>query len=247
MDQQQKVLVLDDTAARHLFPDGNAVGGRVAMFGLGEMSVIGVVANVRLLGPEGVVQPQVYRLLDDVAYTRVLLARTSVPPQDIVPIIQARLAAVMPKGSARFTVDVVEKRFEELTADRRFSARVMIIFGALALAIGIVGIYGVTAATVSQQTRQLAIRIALGADANRVVWAVTAATGRLVLLGAAIGLFAAAVASSWVRPFTFGVTPTDLIPYLVPFGALLVIGFIGAILPAVRASRLDPLLVLRGD
>jgi len=141
----------------------------------------------------------------------------------------------------------VEKRFEELTADRRFSARVMIIFGALALAIGIVGIYGVTAATVSQQTRQLAIRIALGADANRVVWAVTAATGRLVLLGAAIGLFAAAVASSWVRPFTFGVTPTDLIPYLVPFGALLVIGFIGAILPAVRASRLDPLLVLRGD
>jgi putative ABC transport system permease protein len=113
--------------------------------------------------------------------------------------------------------------------------------------IGVAGIYGVTASIVAQQTREIGIRLALGATAGRVVRSVALGTGRLLLAGAALGLAAAWAASGILSSLVFGIDPRDALPYAVPFAVLCAVGLLAALLPARRAARIDPVIALRNE
>ena len=120
-------------------------------------------------------------------------------------------------------------------------------FGFLALTLACVGVYGLLACSVAQRTKEIGIRMALGAQASWVVALVLKGGARLVLVGIAVGLPAAWVASRWVKTMLFGVTPTD--PVAIGGAMLLLItaAQLAAYLPARRASRVNPLAALRHD
>jgi predicted permease len=244
-DVGHPVAVIDELAARHLFEGRSAIGQRLRP---GGVTIVGVAANVRLLGPEGMTQAQMYRLLDDtIGVGRVLLIRTSEPVAAMVPAIQAVLAPLTPGRPAPARVDVVEDQFRLLTSDRRFNAGIMSALGLLALLIAASGVYATTAAMVAQRKKEIGIRMALGASAGRVVRAVTATTARLLVAGTALGLAAAWAASGALESVVFGIRPTDALVYVVPLAIIAAGGCLAALLPALKAARIDPLMTLRSE
>jgi len=246
-DRAQDRVIIDDLAARHFFGNGDPLGRHIGFPGGEQMLVVGIAANVRVFGPEGMTQPQIYRTLDDDFGTRVMMIRTSMPPAAVAPAVNVALEAVMPPKSPSVTVDVVEDQYRLLTADRRFTAGMMSALGSLALVIGIGGVYATTGTMVAQRTKEIGIRMALGASAGRVVRSVTAATGRLLLVGAVIGMGAAWAVSAVFQSILFGLEPTDLLAYAVPAVVIGIGGGIAALLPARRAARIDPLIALRTE
>jgi hypothetical protein len=245
--EMPKAVVIDDIAARKLFGDQNPVGAIVRGRGPQDVfTVAGVVANVRLNGPERTAGPQVYYALGPRSGSPQLLLRTSPSPAAILPAIQATLARALPAGTPPAQIHALEDAFRRITADRRFNAGLMAIFGALALFIGAAGIYGVMASVVAQQTREIGVRVALGATAARIRRDVVAQAGRYLLAGLAVGLPAAWWVSRMFVSLLFEVRPTDLRVYLAVAALLIGVGVVAALVPARRAARVDPLIALKG-
>jgi predicted permease len=246
-DEGQPVAVIDELAARQLFEGRSAIGGEILQSGKPFGKVIGVAANVRLLGPEATTQPQIYRPLTAADVSRVLLIRTSVPAGEVAPAIETTLASLLPAKDRRVRVDIVEDQFRVLTADRRFTGAVMAAMGLLALLIAVGGIYATTAAMVTQQRKEIGIRMALGASARRIVRTITFRTARLLVIGASVGLVCGWAASGILTSIVFGIRTTDALPYAVPLAVVTVAGCVAALVPARAASRIDPLVTLRTE
>ncbi|MDQ3486294.1 MAG: ADOP family duplicated permease [Acidobacteriota bacterium] len=243
-DRGKRVAVIDELGARHLFDGESAIGRRLSAGGL---TVIGVAANVKLLGPEGATQPQLYMQLIQEELFRTLLIRSSTPIAGVAPAIEAAVTSITGGQPRPVKVEITEEQFRLLTADRRFNAGLMTVLGLVALLIAVSGIYATTAAMVAQRTREIGIRMALGASASRVVWNISGVTARLLALGAFIGLLAAWAVSGVLESVVFGIRPTDALAYLVPLAIIAVGGWLAALVPAVQAARVDPLVTLRGD
>src|SRR5262249_52031987 len=137
--------------------------------------------------------------------------------------------------------------FAAQTAERRLSMLMFSLFGLLGLVISAVGIFSVIAYLVSQQTREIGIRMALGATRSRVVTVVFAQVGRLVAAGLVVGGFAAWSLSKTADRFLFGLDPTDARAYAIAMIALLSAAFVAALLPARRAASIDPTDALRQE
>lgn len=244
----QRVVIIDASAGQQLFPNQEPVGRTVRFAGGGASAmVVGVVGHVRIRGPEAAAPAQLYHPLSQRPVAAEIIVRTELPPARAVSDIGTVLSRMMPAGSASPDVISMDDRFRNLTALRRFNASVLGTFGTLALVIGAAGIYGVTASFVIHQTRHIGIRIVLGASGRRVVTTIAVRSLRLLLTGAGVGLSAAWLASGWFRSLLFEVEPTDSVPYLLALALLLMGGLGAALLPAVRASRIDVLSVLRRE
>ena len=245
-ERRERVIIIDAGAARHLFGTEEAVGRHIILPGAGEYLVVGVVTTVRVLGPEGAAPAQIYQPIEDDRID-LFVVRSSGPAADLAPALQAAVTPLLPPNSPRATVSVVEQRYRTMTADRRFNAGMMTALGLMAMIIGIGGIYASTATLVTQQRREIGIRMALGASARRLVGSITAATARLLLLGAALGLAGAWAASGVLASVVFGITATDAIVYAIPVAIVLAGGSLAALIPARRAARVDPLIALRTE
>jgi putative ABC transport system permease protein len=132
-------------------------------------------------------------------------------------------------------------------APRRFSLELIAGFAGLALLMALVGIYGVVSYAVAQRTREIGVRIALGARVNDIVAMVVGEGVRRTALGIAAGLLGALAASRAVRSLLFGVTPTDPATYAGVVALLLAVTIAACLVPAWRAARVDPLTALRWD
>jgi predicted permease len=241
-----RAIVIDDVAARALFGDQNPVGATVRGRGPQDVfTVTGVVAHVRLNGPERASGPQAYYALAPRSGSPQLLLRTSPPLATILPAVQATLAHALPSGTPPAEVHALEDAFRRITADRRFNAGLMSIFGALALFIGAAGIYGVMASVVAQQTREIGVRVALGASAARIRRDVVAQAGRYLGAGLGLGLPAAWWTSRMFTSLLFDVRPTDPAVYAIVAALLVGVGVLAALVPARRAARVDPLIALK--
>ena len=246
-DRAEPVVIIDEVAARRLFGDRPAVGERLALPNGQEWRIAGVAATVKLLGPEGMDIPQIYRPIDGEPVSRVLVIRTSVPVEQVSVALRTAIAGMMPANSGAVRIDDVEKQFHEMTADRRFNAGMMAALGLLALLIAVSGVYAVTASIVTEQRKEIGIRMALGASASRVVRSIAATTARLLLIGAALGLAGGWAASGLLKSVVFGITATDAVAYFIPIAIIVTTGCLAALLPARRAARVDPLLALRAE
>jgi putative ABC transport system permease protein len=245
----ESVVILSDAAARMFFGDDDPLGRAAIVVGAGgERRVVGVVANARQASLEVSPHPEVYLPVSqgnsqDYGY---VLLYTSGDPNQVLPSLRGIVAQVLPGVPLR-NVARLEDLFAAQTAERRLSMLMFGLFGLLGLVIAAVGIFSVIAYLVSQQTREIGIRMALGATRSRVVAAVFGQVGRLVAAGLVVGGFVAWSLSKTADRFLFGLDPTDARAYAIAMITLLAAAFVAALLPARRAASIDPTQALRQE
>jgi putative ABC transport system permease protein len=240
-------IVLDQQAARHLFGDEDPIGRLVrttkpdAVF-----TVVGTVPHVRVFGPEEEVEPAAYfALAPNSARTFAgLFVRTSRPPAEMLPVINEALKPFAPATKDPF-VFVADEAVRKITAQRRFNAGLMSAFGLIGLLIGIAGVYAVMASFVAQQTREIGVRVALGATPGRIQRDVMGLAWRHLLAGLALGLPISWWLSRGFEALLFEVSGADASAYAVVVTLLLMAGCLAAWIPARRAARVDPITSLR--
>jgi hypothetical protein len=174
-----------------------------------------------------------------------LVARSTGPAGRRVPVLTQRLLAIDPAIPA--DVQPLANRASRMVAPRRFTMAVLSGFALLALTLAAIGVYGVLSFSVAQRTRELAVRLALGADPGRLLRSVVGDGIRAVGAGMAAGLAGALLLGSMVRSLVFGVSPRE--PAVLAAGFLVVAaaGMLAAWQPARRAARVAPMEVLRSD
>jgi len=244
----EAVVIFSDAAARMFFGSDDPLGRIVIVVGKGERRVVGVVANARQASLEVSPHPEVYVPLTQGAsqsYGFVLL-HTSGNPNTALPALRAVVAQVLPGVPLR-QVARLEDLMAAQTAERRLSMLMFSLFGFLGLVISAVGIFSVIAYLVSQQTRDIGIRMALGATQSRVVAAVFGQVGRLVAAGLMVGGFVAWSLSNATGRFLFGLDPRDARAYAVAMITLVAAAFLATLLPARRAASIDPTQALRHE
>jgi putative ABC transport system permease protein len=245
-DADSSSVVIDDVAAQKLFAESAALGATIRIQGMTrDFTIVGVVANVHVNGPEEPSGAQVYFPLLSKTGNVQFLIRTSGPATPVVPAVQAALGGMVAPGGQPAQVLVVQEAFRRITADRRFSAGLMSIFGLLALLIGAAGIYSVMASLVALQMREIGLRLALGATAARIRREVIDQAGRYLLTGLALGLPIAWWVSRAFASLLFRVEPSDGFVYAAVAITLVVVGIAAALAPAWRAGRVDPLVTLK--
>jgi putative ABC transport system permease protein len=244
---RQDRMVIDVLTARRLFGDRSPVGSAVAYSDKLTATVVGVVATVLDRGPETDPNAMVYMPTRPKASGHLWLVRTAGDPKAVKPAVEAALNGLAAPGGERAQARALEDAFRFITAERRFVAGLMSIFGSFALIIGAAGIYGVMLAIVVQQTREFGIRLALGATAGTILTGVVAQAARLLLLGLAIGLPLGFALSRGVASVFYDVGPSDLSTYAIVMAITMAVGLIAAFLPARRAARVDPQITLRNE
>jgi putative ABC transport system permease protein len=239
------VVVLNEEAAQRFFDGAEPIGQRVKLDDA-ERTVVGIVGNVRVRGPEEPIAPEAYLpLAQKPSLGTTVIVRTSGDADALVPAAKAAVLAVIP--DVPVTPETLERSFSLMTAQRRFNMLLVGLFGALALLIAGVGIYGVMAFLVTQQTREIGVRMALGAVPAGVLAVILKRAGTYVFAGVAIGLMAAWWLSVSLEGFLFSVRGRDPWVFLVSACVLAGTGLIATVVPALRAARVDPIIALRAE
>jgi predicted permease len=241
------VAVINRTMAERFFPKGRAVDGRIEIGPKAELRVVGVVADVRAERVDSA--PSYTMYVPTNLMTRVnvsMVARTSRDPASMIPAVRAAMREIDP--SLPFTqITPMRSVVSDAVATPRFFTVLVVIFGLSALALAMVGLYGVVAYVVAQRRREIAIRMALGAPAAGVVRLMLGRGLLPVGVGLAIGLVVAIASSHLLASLLYEVSPTDPITLAAVSLLLGSIGALAAYLPARRASRVRPAETLRGE
>jgi predicted permease len=251
-------IVVNRALARRFWPDGRVIGARLAEKGgppgLGESyTVVGVVDDIQMPGRRSATAPEaIYRPLPPRLSDIPVLLRTTLRERDVVASIR-RLVADFNRtiggelGAVVRSVTMGETYLRESLAPTRFAMALLAAFSTVALVLSGVGLYGVIAYSVSQRTREIGVRVALGAEPRAVTGLVMGSALRLALAGVAIGAAAAAASTRVLESMLYGVSASD--PATFAAIALLVgaIALVAAWVPARRALRVDPTEALRAE
>ncbi|HVQ30032.1 MAG TPA: FtsX-like permease family protein, partial [Vicinamibacteria bacterium] len=248
-----RVMVIGEELARVAFPGQDPIGRRIACCEDGDGTnpawkvVVGVVGNVSTSGPGAPARPQFYLPLDQVpaeawdwiSRTLGVVVRGGDKSARLAPVIREAVRSVDPAVPV-YDVRTMSERRRRATAQERFGAVLLSTLGALGLVLAAAGIYGVIAYFVSQRTREIAVRLAMGAQTRDVVALVFGQGLRPALLGMALGTAGALFAGRALRAVLFGVGAADPVTFLVVAGLLLAVAGLAGVLPARRAARVDP-------
>jgi putative ABC transport system permease protein len=251
----EPVVIINDALATWVWPGENPIGKRIRDLANEPpeyrdewLTVAGVVGNVRHGGLLSAAPPELYvNVLQRPARagSAVVTLATTVPPASVAPPARERIRALDPYVPAEFAT--MSTRIRRSVADRRFTMLVLGIFAAVALALAMVGIYGIITYTVAQRTREIGVRMALGAEAGVVVRSMVRAALLLAGVGLGVGLMLAVAGSRLLASLLYGVGALD--PLTFGGSALLLLGvtLLAAYLPARRAARVDPMVALRTE
>jgi predicted permease len=251
------VVVVNRTLARQVWPNGDALGQRILMGGGATDSiwrtVVGVVGDVRHRGLDAEPRPEIY-----LPYAQ-FPAGTGTPQRTLRIVLRSEGDPVQLTGALRAAVaelepdlpvseiQTMEEALGAWAAERRLTMMLVGGFALLALTLGAVGVYGVMAHLVMQRTREIGIRIALGALPREILGLVLSQGAWLAGLGIALGLAAALAATRLLARLLFGVGPTDPPTFLATALALAAVAGVASLLPALRAVRTDPVDALRAE
>ncbi len=246
-----RVAIISEFTAQTFFPDRSAIGEQIR-WGNNDTynpwsTVIGVVGNTKWNPAERTPDIEVYwSALQYPPSQTNLLIRTTVPPQKLLPAVRRMIQEVSPNLAI-----VQSKTMDEIVDgtvwQHRIWSYVLSVFAGLALLLTAVGLYGVMSYLVSQSSRELGIRMAIGSPSTRVLALVLERGMRLVFFGLAAGLGGVFATRRLLRSFLFGVTETDPSTYTMVIAGLAAVTFLACLVPALRASRIDPLVALREE
>ena len=239
------VAIISEAAARRDFPTESAVGKRVNYQGKWR-EVVGVVKDAKFSRLSAEDQPSIYTPMSQRLGVLDLIVRTDRDPAAMASIVRDVVQRAGPTVAIT-GVDVIASLIHASFGEERFRTGLIALFGTMAAVLAAVGIYGVTERAVSRRTREVGIRVALGATSNTVIAMIIGHTLSGVTIGVAIGTMAAAAASRVLVPYLFGVTTYDPITYGLILGFLASVSLLASWLPARRAGRVEPALVLRAE
>jgi predicted permease len=244
-----RVAIVNETFARQFFGEADPIGRRV---GFGQqpsamMEVIGVVRDAKYIDLREANRPMLY--VPFTQHQQPLLAlevRVASDPAAVAPALRRELAA----ADVRMAVvreSTLRQQVSWSIAAEQLTARLSAVFGALALLLAAVGLYGVLAYVTAQRTGEIGVRMALGASSGAVQWLVLRQALLLVIAGLAIGIPAALAGARLVAGQLYGIVAVDPLTFALAIALLCTVALIAAYLPARRASRVDPLIALRCD
>jgi putative ABC transport system permease protein len=246
------VAVVSESFARQYWPGQNALGRQFKIRGI-DWTIIGIVGDVRFRGLERRNEPQMYMAEQQMpdrglsAYVpRDLVVKSERSLETLLPEIRSIIASADPQQPISNVQTMVTVVSDE-TAPRRVQVRVLGAFAAIAFLLAGIGLHGLLSYSVSQSSREIGLRMALGAERRTILAMVMRRGLQLALAGVLTGGVLALAAGRWLQALLAGVSPTDL----ASFGGAVVLAFaitaLGSLLPALRAIRVNPLQVMRAD
>ena len=245
----QKVAIVNQEFARRFFANGDALGKRVgfgckAAEGLCR-TIVGVVGNIRQESITDNVAPEMYVPFAQMRMNGMtLMVRTTSDPRNLARSMRSAVLAI-DKNQPLFEVQTLAQRVDDAVAVSRSLTLLFTAFALLGLILGAVGIYGIISYSVTQRTHEIGIRMALGARAGSVLSLIMRNGLLLVLTGIVIGGASAFMLTRFMATLLFGVEPHDSVTFVVVPAVFFVIAIVAALIPALRATRVDPLIALR--
>jgi predicted permease len=250
-----RVLLVNEALARRDFADRDPVGQTVFINYFPEpWQIVGVVANVRQFGLDLDPQPQFFVDLRQWTSVDVLVfpagayyaTRTSIEPDALTPIVRTIVQQLDPQAFVYY-VAPMEQVVASTISRPRLYAVLLGIFSIVGLGLAVIGIYGVMSYSVAQRTREIGIRVALGARRAQVVALVMKQSAVLTVVGIVLGLSGAAMLSRYLESLLFGVTPLDPMTFAAAAGLFTLVALLAAYGPTRRATGVDPLVALRTE
>ncbi|MES2522258.1 MAG: ABC transporter permease [Gemmatimonadota bacterium] len=250
-----RVAVVDDEFVKRFYKPGESAIGKRFYFGDAETTdstifttIVGVVRHARHEGLDAEARVQIYRPFAQVGGGGggAIVVRTTGDPAAMVPSVRAAIHGIdrdLPLANIR----TMEKMIDDSMGQRRLSTTLLGIFSAIALLLATIGIYGVMAYTVSQRQRELGIRMALGSTRDRVLRLVLRQGMQLAMAGVVIGLVGAYALTRVVESQLYGVEATDPTTFVVVTALLTGVALVASLVPAMRATRVDPVVALREE
>jgi len=245
-----RVCVINEAAARMLFPNDDPIGKYITNFGQDSetMQIVGVTGNIRHLALDTPPRAELYQPLGQGKWPRMFVAVRPVAgnPLALLPSVQNAVWSV-DRNVALGNVRTMEDTIARTLLKRKFTMTLLTIFAGIAIALASIGLYGVMSYSVSQRTREMGIRMALGAQRRDVLQLVVRRGMLLTMVGVGLGLAGSFALTRLISSLLFGVSATDIGTFGAVSSLLFVIALLACWLPARRASRVDPIVALRTE
>jgi predicted permease len=239
-------VIINQSAARYLWPGQDPIG-RTALVNGSDAIVIGLVADVRESSLEGNPGWQMYMsMMQQGPAGAELVVRTKLAPSVLASSVMSVVRSIDPDQPAT-EFQPIQTFVDHAVSPRGFFMLLVGVFAVLGLLLASLGIYGVIAYSVARKTQEIGIRMALGATQSRVLGGVIARTMIMALLGIATGTVASLLMAKGIASLLFGTQPHDPATYIGMVIVLVVVAFIAGYIPALRASRVNPMVALRNN
>ena len=248
-DGAPAVVVVNESFVRAYFPGGGALGKRIRLVSpqTDWTTIVGVVGDVRHFGLDRPAPPMMFFPVDQQPTEGMsYVVRSAAPTAEVSRRLVAALQSVE-AGVPIFAVRPLESFLSASVAERRFTLVLVGVFAFLALLLAAVGLYGVIAYSVRQRTKEIGVRMAIGADATRIARLVASESVRMVALGLAVGLVGALATARLLASFLYGVQPADPLAIVAAAGVLSAAAVLATLLPVRRATRVDPVIALAAE
>jgi predicted permease len=247
-----KVAVVNEAFVRHFLPGRNPLGRRFG-FGVGrrvqlDTEIVGVVRDAKYSSVRETPSPVFYTAYRQATQQRGLhfYVRTSADPEAVAPLVRRAVSTLAPNLPVR-DLKTMRQQIDENVGAERLLSILTVSFAGMATMLAAIGLYGVLAYDVARRTREIGIRMALGARLAQVRGLVMRQVGLTLLIGTAIGLGAAAAAGRVLQATLYGSTPWDPVVYAGALAVIVLMALAAAYVPARRASRVDPMVALRDE
>jgi putative ABC transport system permease protein len=245
--QAPLAAVINQTMARRFWPSGSPLG-KVIFWGGRRLTIVGVVGNVQIealdVSPRPMIYNSVYQIESGASTSAVFVLRTNEDLRRTAGTVR-RIIWSVDSALPVFAGTDMESIVLRSVAERAFTMSVLATFAALALTLAAVGLYGVLAYAVAQRTRELGLRMALGAAPKLLIRSVIADGLKLTFIGVAMGVIGGVALAGAMSRLLFGIRSLDPISFATATAALLIASLLASFLPALRAARVDPMTALR--
>jgi predicted permease len=248
-ERHPRIAIVNSSLAKRLFPNGDAIGKTVRLGFMPEyqnIEIVGIVGDARIVDLRYASAPVIFlSYLQEPRQSGNLLVRTDKAPETLAKTLGHEIESFGHEYAV--STRTISQVISDQLVEERVTAMLSGFFAVLALLLASVGVYGLMSYAVTRCTREIGIRVALGAQQNNVLWSVLRETLALALFGIALGVPAALVATRLIAGMLFGLSPSDVPTITGASLLLLLVAFLAGYLPARRASGIDPMIALRMD
>jgi predicted permease len=250
----QQVALINETLARHYWPDADPIGQHIKLIGAGNApsqvswkAIVGVIGDIKSDGFDAASAPHIYiPEFQSPTYGSVVYLRTGADPASLGAAVRQEVQEVDPSIPV-FSLQTMDDVLSNYLAQRRFALELLGIFAGVALLLASIGIYGVMAYTFSQRTNEIGIRMAMGAQRSDILKIAASEGAVVVAFGIVSGILGAALFTRFLQSMLFEVKSSDPATYVAISALLAAVTLLACLVPARRATRVDPLIALRQD